>query len=304
MKKCLYYMKGKYSADGIMTRDKYGDWCVPPESPELIHSRDSSRNTEGALIATAYYYRLLMLMEDFAGLLGRPVEEKDWRKLALDVRNAFNRRWFNETKGSYGNNTVTANLLPLYFGMTPSADSQRVFDHIVRTIEEDNKGHISTGVIGTQWLMRGLTRYGRPDLAWKIATNKDYPGWGYMVAHGATTIWELWNGDSANPAMNSHNHVMLLGDLITWLYEDVAGISPGARGFKMLVMRPTVMAAEHVDAAYRTPYGMVKSNWRRENGKFSWDIVVPGNTRAKVYLPDGTAKEVGSGSYHFEVSAK
>jgi alpha-L-rhamnosidase len=82
-------------------------------------------------------------------------------------------------------------------------------------------GHISTGVIGTQWLMRGLTEYGRPDLAYRIASNDDYPSWGYMVKHGATTIWELWNGDTANPAMNSHNHIMLLGDLMAWFYQDI-----------------------------------------------------------------------------------
>ena len=80
--------------------------------------------------------------------------------------------------------------------------------------------HVSTGVLGIQHLMRGLTQYGNVDLAYKIATNDTYPSWGYMVRKGATTIWELWNGDTADPAMNSGNHVMLLGDLIIWYYED------------------------------------------------------------------------------------
>jgi alpha-L-rhamnosidase len=295
MKQWLQYMGGKYVAGGIMTKDKYGDWCVPPESPELIHSRDSSRSTDGQLIATAYYYRLLVLMEGFAKLLHR---EDDWGRQAGEVKKAFNRRWYHTAEGMYANNTVTANLLPLYFGMT--SDPARVFHHIVSRIEKDDQGHISTGVIGTQWLMRGLTKYGRPDLAWKIATNEDYPGWGYMVRQGATTIWELWNGDAANPAMNSHNHVMLLGDLITWMYEDIAGISPGAAGFRTLVMRPAVRAAGRVAATYQTPYGMVKSSWKKEDGKFYWDIAVPGNTKATVYLPDGSVEEVGSGEYHFE----
>jgi alpha-L-rhamnosidase len=297
MKKWLYYMKGKYGVDGIMTKDKYGDWCVPPESPELIHARDTTRITEGALIATAYYYKLLTLMDGFAKILHHP--EDNWGKLAGTVKDAFNRRWFNKAEGMYGNNTVTANLLPLYFGMAP--DTGRVFAHIVHKIGQDNNGHISTGVIGTQWLMRGLTRHGRPDLAWKLATTKDYPGWGYMVEQGATTIWELWNGDSANPAMNSHNHIMLLGDLITWMYEDVAGISPGAPGFRTVVMRPAVGMAGQVDAAYRTPYGVVKSKWENRDGRFTWDIAVPGNSKAEVHLPDGKVEEVGSGEYHFEV---
>jgi alpha-L-rhamnosidase len=301
MKKWLYYMKGKYSAGGIMMKDKYGDWCVPPESPELIHSKDSSRMTDGKLIATAYYYHLVELMDEFARQTGH--EDKEWRRLAIEVKDAFNKKWLDGKTGGYSNNTVTANLLPLYFGMVPEAYRDRVFGHIVRKIEE-NKEHISTGVIGTQWLMRGLTQYGRSDLAWKIAANKDYPGWGYMVERGATTIWELWNGDSANPAMNSQNHVMLLGDLITWMYEDLAGIAPGEPGFKKIVMRPSFVGPGSVTATYDTPYGLVSSRWKRSGSAVVWNVTVPGNTSAKIYLPDGRVEEVGSGDYQFEANIK
>lgn len=83
--------------------------------------------------------------------------------------------------------------------------------------------------MGIQHLMRGLTEYGRVDMAYKILTNETYPSWGYMIKNGATTIWELWNGDTADPAMNSANHVMLLGDLLIWYYEDLAGIKCASR---------------------------------------------------------------------------
>jgi len=301
MKKWLYYMKGKYCVGGLMTKDKYGDWCVPPESPELIHSRDSSRLTDGKLIATAYYYHFLELMGGFARRLGYTKDERMWGKLAVEVREAFNRKW---EKDGYANNTVTANLLPLYFGMVPEAKRSKVFDHIVRKIEE-NKDHISTGVIGTQWLMRGLTKYGRPDLAWRIATNKDYPSWGYMVEHGATTIWELWNGNTANPSMNSQNHVMLLGDLIAWCFQDLGGIAPGAPGFKRIRMQPVFPAGlDSVHATYQTPYGEVRSQWTKRNGMLAWEISVPPNAGAEVHLPDGKVEMVGSGSYHFESKIK
>ena len=305
MKKWLLYMSGKYEKEGLMTKDKYGDWCVPPESPELIHSRDSSRNTDGQLIATAYYYHLLGLMQGFAGLLRLPADSSGFAATAAKVKDAFNRRYLDRATGAYSNNTVTANLLPLYFEMVPDAYRDRVFNHIVDKIERDNNGHISTGVIGTQWLMRGLTDHGRPDLAFRIADNRDYPGWGYMIGHGATTIWELWNGDSANPAMNSHNHIMLLGDLITWFYEDLAGIAPAEPGFKAIRMRPSFPAGlDHVQASYLTPYGMVSSEWKRQGNKLDWDIIVPPNTRALVHLPWGEDTEVGSGRYHFETTKK
>ena len=303
MKKWLFYMNGKYGKDGLMTKDKYGDWCVPPESPELIHSKDSSRNTDGQLIATAYYYHLLDLMQGFAGLAHQPDDKASWAALAVRVRNAFNRQFFNRTTGGYGNNTVTANLLPLYFGMVAEPDRTVVFRHIVDKIEKENNGHISTGVIGTQWLMRGLTEYGKPDLAFRIADNRDYPSWGYMVERGATTIWELWNGDSANPAMNSQNHIMLLGDLLTWFYEDLAGIAPASPGFKAIRMRPSFpRGLDHVQASYHTPYGVVSSEWKREDGKIYWDISVPPNTKALIHLPDGKESSVGSGQYHFNIN--
>jgi alpha-L-rhamnosidase len=303
MKKWLQYMSGKYGKEGLMTKDKYGDWCVPPESPELIHSKDPARNTDGQLIATAYYYRLLMLMRGFAGLLHRPADSVSYAALAVTVRNAFNRKFFNKATGGYDNNTVTANLLPLYFGMVAEPDRVSVFAHIVEKIEKENNGHISTGVIGTQWLMRGLTDQGRSDLAYRIADNRDYPSWGYMVQRGATTIWELWNGDSADPAMNSQNHIMLLGDLLTWFYEDLAGIAPASPGFKTLRMRPSFPdSLNFVTALYHTPYGVVSSEWKRRDGKVYWDIVVPPNTRAQVQLPSGKEEVVGSGQYHYIIT--
>jgi alpha-L-rhamnosidase len=331
MKEWMDYMRVKYMKDYIVTKDKYGDWCVPPESPELIHSKDSSRNTDGQLIATAYYYHLSGLMQKFAKLLHKPADAQAFAALKLRVGNAFNKKYLNKKSFRYANNTVTANLLPLYFGITPAASSKAVFKNIVDKIENDANGHISTGVIGTQWLMRGLTEYGRPDLAYRIASNDDYPSWGYMVKHGATTMWELWNGDTANPAMNSHNHIMLLGDLIAWFYQDLAGIKTVNAGFKEMVMIPPVISQLNtVNASYETPYGVVKSSWISNNGRFTWHITIPPNSKALVYIPAGTGKaitesgqaiatikdiklvkieggraifRIGSGSYNFEVKS-
>jgi alpha-L-rhamnosidase len=172
--------------------------------------------------------------------------------------------------------------------LVPEGYEQRVFDNIVRKTEVDFDGHVSTGVLGIQHLMRGLTQYGNVDLAYKIATNDTYPSWGYMVRKGATTIWELWNGDTADPAMNSGNHVMLLGDLIIWYYEDLAGIKnyPGSVAYKKLWMEPKFPEGlSHVKASYKSAYGEIRSEWSRENGKFSWNITIPGNSSAVVKLP-------------------
>ena len=201
----------------------------------------------------------------------------------------------------------------------------KVFDNIVKKTEVDFGGHVSTGVLGIQQLMRGLTQYGNVDLAYNIATNETYPSWGHMVKNGATTIWELWNGETADPAMNSGNHVMLLGDLLIWYYEDLAGIkcAPGSVAYKKLLMEPKFpQGLTHVKAAYKSAYGEIRSEWSKEGDIFSWDITIPGNTSALVRLPkelnlaspnqQGVRKvtenesmieiELGSGTYHLSNS--
>jgi alpha-L-rhamnosidase len=139
-----------------------------------------------------------------------------------------------------------------------------------------------------------------------------------MVEQGATTIWELWNGNTADPTMNSGNHVMLIGDLVIWFYEYVAGIAPddAAPGFKHIVMRPTLVGdLKFARASHRSPYGLITSEWQRDGGKFDWQIEIPANTTATIQLPknigatvtlDGKAVnhptkplELGSGQYHF-----
>lgn len=293
MKKWLAYMRGKYMKGYIVTKDKYGDWCVPPESLQLIHSRDPTRRTDGTLLATAYYYRLLTLMQRFAGVLHRTGDAKAFAGLADSIKLAFNNKFFHPAKAHYSNNTVTANLLPLYFDITPAHARKAVFDSMAAMIRHKYNSHISTGVIGTQWLMRGLTRMGCPDLAYRIAANRDYPSWGYMVEQGATTIWELWNGNTANPGMNSHNHVMLLGDLLIWYYEDLAGIRAHRPAFKQIEMKPVLpQGLQSVNAAFHSIYGPIGSSWKREAGRFSWKIKIPANTTALVYIPAGNAAAV------------
>ena len=328
MKKWMDYMKVKYMKNYILTKDKYGDWCVPPESPELIHAKDSSLNTDGQLIATAYYFHLSGLMQKFALMLHKPADAQFFATIKQNIGKAFNDKYCDEKSSQYSNNTVTANLLPLYFGITSTANKQAVFKNIVAKINKAHD-HISTGVIGTQWLMRGLAEFGRPDLAWKIASNTTYPSWGYMAGRGATTIWELWNGDTANPAMNSHNHIMLLGDLIAWFYQDIAGIKTVNTGFKQLVMQPAIInGLDSVNASYQTAYGVVQSNYTNTKSSFNWHITVPPNSTALVYVPaknmdglteggvkisaiknirqvkmenDRAVLSIGSGNYDFEV---
>jgi alpha-L-rhamnosidase len=295
MKKWMLYMWNKYGTNNLVLQDTYGDWCLPPESLELIFSRDSTRNTKGALIGAAYYYYALQLMKNFASYLNITEDVKQFDDMAIKVKAAFNETFYNQDSGYYANNTVTSNLLPLTFGLAPENDRQRIFDKIVQRTLNMYGGHVSTGLIGGQWLMRGLSDNGRPDLAYKIASNTTYPSWGYMAAQGATTIWELWNGNTANPAMNSGNHVMLLGDLLIWYYEYLAGIKSDNNdvAFKKIIMDPYLAPGlTFVKASTSSPYGAIKSSWKIDKGTFKWDVVIPANSKAIITFPVNNLKEI------------
>ena len=297
MVKWIEHMTG-FVKDGIISKDSYGDWCVPPEDPKLIHSKDPARKTSPAILATSYFYHCLSLMARYAAILGKPADAQRYLAQAEMLKAALNAKYYKPELGYYDNGTQTACVLPLAFGMVPQAERGRVFGHLVKKITDETKGHVGTGLVGGQWLNRVLTEGGRADLCYGFATHTDYPSWGYMIKKGATTVWELWNGDTADPAMNSGNHVMLVGDLIIWFYETLAGIAsdPAQPGFKHIVMRPQPLGdLSFVKASHRSPYGVIKSEWSREEGRFDWRITVPPNATATVYVPASGADAVTEG---------
>lgn len=295
MKLWMQHMRDEYmNSHYIITRDRYGDWCLPPESPELIHSKDPARITDGKLIATAYYYKLLLLMGKFARLQGIDADAQAYEQLALHVKEGFNRTFWDPAQQHYGNNTVTANLLPLAFGIAEGNQQEAASLSIIDKMVDYYNATIQCGVIGIQWLMRELHRMGRNDVAYVLATHNQYPGWGYMAANGATTIWELWNGNTADPAMNSGNHVMLLGDFLPFCYQHLAGIRSAAPGFKKLAMKPAFDLEEvgYIKASHITPYGEVISHWTQSATSYNWDIMLPPNCSSEVWLPNGNEKQI------------
>ncbi|MEI6676977.1 MAG: family 78 glycoside hydrolase catalytic domain [Mariniphaga sp.] len=298
MQKWVEHMSG-FLKDGIMPKDTYGDWCVPPEDVKLILSSDPQRITSAEYIGTAYFYYELKLMEKFARLLGKENDAESYSKTATEMKTAFNTKFLDVIEGKYSNNTCTASILALAFKLVPDEYKDKIVDNLLQKILGENAGHVGNGIIGGQWLMRTLTINGHEDVAFKLASQSTYPGWGYMVTRGATTIWELWNGDYGDPGMNSGNHVMLLGDLIIWYYENLAGIKadPEIPAFRHIIMKPYVLGdLKYVDASFNSSYGIIKSAWKLENDKFKWNITIPANTTATVYVPTINKEEVMEGN--------
>ena len=287
MKRWMDYMS-RFMTNGIISRDNYGDWCVPPENLQIIHTSDPNRITDKTLLATSFFYHDSKLMERYATMLGKTEDASAFHEQAETIKTAFNEKFLDREHGQYSNGTQTSCVLPLAFGLVPDDLRAAIFHHLVDKIESTTHGHIGTGLVGGQYLCRVLTDNGRPDLVYEIASQKTYPGWGYMIENGATTIWELWNGNTADPTMNSGNHVMLVGDFVTWLYEDLAGIKsdPAQPGFQHIVMKPTPVGdLTFVKATHQSPYGLISSDWHRDGKTFDWRIEIPANTTATVFVP-------------------
>ena len=309
IKKWVRHIIEEYGKNGIIHCGKYADWCVPPEKLELIHSQDPARKTDVTLISTAYIIRTMQLLEQWG------CDADYWRPIREQMTAAFNKQFLTVKKGTspvpghvlypdsifYANNTATANLVALSFGIVPEEYRVEVMKNVVENIIVKNNGHVPCGVIGISWLLRGLSDNGFSDVAYMIATQKSYPSWGYMAENGATTIWELWNGNTASPKMNSGNHVMLLGDLLTWCYQYVGGIRQKDNAYKHIVLKPEFFMQDcsWANVSYDSPYGTVTSHWQKTLQHVEWDVTIPCNTTADVCLPDGTVKQVGSGKYHF-----
>ena len=298
MQKWIEYMS-QFLKDGIMPRDTYGDWCVPPEDIKLIHTNDPLRTTSSEYIGTAYFYYELKLMAKFAKLLGKENDAAAYSRTTDEMKAAFNNKFLDKKSIQYNNNSHTANILALAFNLVPSEYKDRIVKNLLQKILGESESHVGNGLIGGQWLMRTLTYNGHADVAYTLASQSTYPSWGYMVDQGATTIWELWNGDHGDPGMNSGNHVMLLGDLIIWFYENLAGIKADTENpaFKHIIMKPQVLGdLTYVTASYNSIHGEIKSGWKVEDGKFQWDVTIPANTTATVYVPTLQKEDVKEGN--------
>jgi alpha-L-rhamnosidase len=288
----------------------YADWLAPDQ------------NTDKTLLATAYWALIANMMSEMSHALGKEDDAKRYANLLQNIRSAFQKAYIKEN-GEVGTGTQTSYVVALYTKMAPESLEPTLVKNLVKDIEAHN-WHLSTGFLGTPFLLFTLSNHGRDDVAYRLLLNETYPSWGYMLSKGATTWWERWNGDTGDPAMNSYNHYAF-GSVIAWVYRYAAGIDtlPAAPGFKQIVVRPHLdpqLTSAHGE--YDSIYGKIVSDWKLSGaGNFMLHVSIPANTTARVYLPaiankhamqDGQAVtaevqnglqqvEVGSGSYEFEV---
>ncbi len=259
--------------DNVLSYSYYGDWVAIKPTP-------------GALVSDFYYYYDTQILAHVAKILGKTADAETYSHLAAEIKAAFNQTFFNPSTGFYANGTQTAQALPLFLDMVPRQDVGSVMFHLTNNIVYTHNTHVTTGFIGVKYLLPVLTRYGRNDLAYDLATRTTYPSWGYMVKRGATTLWELWQ-DKTGPSMNSHNHIMF-GSLGAWFYRALGGIrqpQDSAAYRKILITPPAMEDLDWASATLRTVRGRVSSTWRRSAHEVSLRVDVPVGSQAVIVVP-------------------
>ena len=256
-----------------------GDWApAKTTTPEKVTS-------------TGYYYRDALIVSKAAALLGKTEDAKKYGDLAVAIRDAFNKEFYDAKTGLYDGGTQTAMSCALYHGLVPDPERAKVLAKLVEMIQAKD-GHLDAGILGTKYLIDCLTAAGRADVVYGMATKTDYPSWGRWLGEGATTLWEQWDGNA------SRNHIMF-GHISAWFYQVLAGINPDpeAVGFKHIVLKPQLLGdVKWVRAEHESLYGTIRSEWEIRGDRFNLGIAVPVNTTATVYVPIDKQKAAAEGS--------
>ena len=285
MQRYLNYLATK--ATGHILTEGLGDWYDQgPKAPGY------SQQTPKGITATAFYYYDLDIAAKVAVLLGKPGDAAAYQKLAALVRQAYNQMFFNPQTKQYGTGSQTANAISVYMGLVQQMDKAAVINNIIADLRQRGNA-LTAGDIGFRYLLRVLDDAGRSDVIFDMNSRSDVPGYGYQLAHGATSLTESW---AALPAV-SNNHFML-GHIMEWFYSGLAGIrsAPGAIAMNNIEIRPEPVGdVSFAKASYNSPYGIIATDWEKDGDKFELTVQIPPNTSALIYLPAKKGDKITEG---------
>ncbi len=290
-----YHAQHNLLPDNTVKASTYGDWV---DAYNAEYRASEAGATSLPLMATAYFYHNCRIVARTAGLLGKTEDQDRFHDLAEKVAAGFQQRFFRPQSNQYESGTQCSCVLPLAFGLVPENRRKAVAANLVHDILPVHQGHLTVGLVGMQWYMQTLTDIGRPDVAFTVATQTTRPSWGYMISKGATSIWERWDQDTRDPGMNGESQMILAGNLGAWFYGTLAGINydPQRPGFKHVVLRPRPVGdLTFVNGSHKSQYGTIVSRWKIEGDRFHWQVIIPPNTTATVYVPTRDAAAVTEG---------
>ncbi len=275
MKKYVDYLASK-SENNIVSYG-LGDWY-----DYGTHAAGYSKNSPIALSATSHYYYGTHLLAKAAKLLNKTEDSTKYELLALDIKKAFNTKFFNSETKQYGTSSQFSNAVPVFMDIVEPQYKAAVMHNLLEDIKAKGD-RLSTGDVGNRYLFQALARNGENEMMFKMNNHYDAPGYGFQIKFGLTTLTEQWDPRKGN----SWNHFMM-GQIEEWFYQSLAGIVSDADnpGFKHFFIQPEMVGdLTFVRANYKSVYGNIASAWEKKDGKLFLKVEIPANTSATIKLP-------------------
>ncbi|HYG19055.1 MAG TPA: family 78 glycoside hydrolase catalytic domain [Ohtaekwangia sp.] len=242
-----------------------------------------------AFSAASFYYHHARLASSFAGILDKRDDSVKYQRLADNIKRLIVRKYLVPGTGRFDNATQSAQVFALWYDLSP--EEEATFKVLTDEFER-HRWHVSSGIYGVKMMFDVLREKNKNDLAYRIANQRDFPGWGYMLENGATTLWESWEYPENFP---SQNHPMF-GSISEWFYRSLLGINPAAPGFSKVIIKPQPAGdLTWAKGSYHTVRGKISSDWKIQDKEFVFKVSIPGNTTAVIYIPskDGVITEDG-----------
>ncbi len=272
MKKYIAFL-GTQAKGDVLSYFHYGDW-VP-----IVH-------TPPEFVSALYYLHDVKTLASIASVLGRTAEAQTYEHLAGRIRAAVQQKYYDPATRGYANGTQTANAMAIAMGVPDPKERGSVASNLANDIVYYHDTHITTGFIGVRYLLPVLSQTGRTDLAYELASQTSYPSWGYMIANGATTLWELWQ-KKVGPSMNSQDHAMF-GSVGAWFYETLGGIGigPDGAGFRHIRIAPhPVEDLRWVTASVESPRGRIVAACTRDANRVTLEVTIPPGADGEIEVP-------------------
>jgi alpha-L-rhamnosidase len=238
-----------------------------------------------AFSASVFYYHHALLAAEFAGLLDKKEDSVRYARLHEQIKRSIVRQYYIPGTGRFDNGTQSAQIFALWYDISP--EKEKTWD-VLKSELDRHKQHLSTGIFTTQMFFDLMRENNTNDIAYKVVNQKDFPGWGYMLEQGATTLWESWDFPETGP---SRNHPMF-GSVDEWFFRSLLGINSAAPGFEKIIIKPQPAGdLTWAKGSYESVRGKISSDWKIEGDQFKLNVGIPPNTTAEVWIP---AKENSS----------
>ncbi len=309
MKKWVEYMHHFGSEEFLwLGATHYGDWLAMDNDPDRV---DGATPTD--LIASAFFAYSTDLLIRAGEVLGEDMTE--YRTLYQNVVKAFRARYIRNGKlypvangetDVLARETQTAYVLILAFGLYEGDDERRAFSARLAEMIRENGDRMTTGFVGTPYILHVLSENGYTDLAYALLMQEKNPSWLYSVCHGATTMWEHWNslkedGSFWSTSMNSFNHYAY-GAVFDWIFGVCCGIKTveSAPAYKEITLEPHPnRVLGFADTSIDTRNGHLRAHWYYKGDVVYYEFEIPCGMTAHLRLPSGYTATLHGGIYHF-----